>query len=110
MKLKFILVLLVSLIIRTGNVLAQDDNTKTAVAKDDPAAVALTKNLSEEEAYVWPKDPKVMENLKKMAGLQIRFVNPHGIVLRTWYCRIVGIVPRRLDYTPRVRRLLPILQ
>jgi hypothetical protein len=79
MKLKFILVLLVSLIIRTGNVLAQDDNTKTAVAKDDPAAVALTKNLSEEEAYVWPKDPKVMENLKKWQGYKFGLLIHMGL-------------------------------
>ncbi len=55
MKIQLIIILLVCLIIRNGNVLAQEDKSKTVVAKDVPAAVALTKNLSETEAYVWPK-------------------------------------------------------
>jgi alpha-L-fucosidase len=79
MKLKLILFLLVSMIITTGIVLAQDDKNKTAIAPDDPATVALTKNLSEEEAYVWPKDPKVMENLKKWQGYKFGLLIHMGL-------------------------------
>ena len=79
MKLQLILILLISLIINTNIVLAQEDKSKTAVAKDDPAAVALTKNLSETEAYVWPKDPKVMENLKKWQGYKFGLLIHMGL-------------------------------
>jgi alpha-L-fucosidase len=79
MKIQLILILLVNLIINTNIVLAQEDKSKTAVAKDDPAAVALTKNLSETEAYVWPKDPKVMENLKKWQGYKFGLLIHMGL-------------------------------
>jgi alpha-L-fucosidase len=52
---------------------------KTQPNKDDPAAVALTQHLSETEGYVWPKDPKVMENLKKWQGYKFGLLIHMGL-------------------------------
>ncbi|NEW81054.1 MAG: alpha-L-fucosidase [Mariniphaga sp.] len=89
MKRKLILVILFSLVSMAGKVIAQNDNNTPAVSKDDPAAVALTQNLSETDTYVWPKDPKVMENLKKWQGYKFGLLIHMGLyselgIIESW--------------------------
>ena len=52
---------------------------KTQPNKDDPAAVALRQHLSETDGYVYPKDPKVMENLKKWQGYKFGLLIHMGL-------------------------------
>ena len=79
MNQKLIFVFLFSLVCMAGKVLAQADKNIPVVPKDDPAAVALTKNLSENDGYIWPKDPKVMENLKKWQGYKFGLLIHMGL-------------------------------
>ncbi len=79
MNCKVIFLLFFSLAIMAGKVKAQNDKNVTVFPKDDPAAVALTKNISENEGYVWPDDPKVMENLKKWQGYKFGLLIHMGL-------------------------------
>ena len=79
MNRKLILLFLFSLLIMAGNLPAQNDKNTAAVAKDDPMAVELTKKLSETDGYSWPKDPKVMENLKKWQGYKFGLLIHMGL-------------------------------
>jgi alpha-L-fucosidase len=79
MKRKLIFLFLLSFVSIAGNVIAQNDKNTAVVSKDDPAAVALTQNLSETDTYVWPKDPKVMENLKKWQGYKFGLLIHMGL-------------------------------
>jgi len=74
-----IFVLLLSLLIQVGSVYAQVEKEKPVVSKDDPLAVELTKKLSETDGYSWPKDPKVMENLKKWQGYKFGLLIHMGL-------------------------------
>jgi hypothetical protein len=86
MNSKLILVCLLLLVVTTSRLTAQTGNNISVVPKDDPLAVKLTQNLSETDTYVWPKDPKVMENLKKWQGykfgllIHMRLYSELGIV------------------------------
>lgn len=79
MKRKLIAVLMLSLVIVASQAKGQDDKNKAGGAKDDPAAVALTQNVPESEAYVWPEDPKVMENLKRWQGYKFGLLIHMGL-------------------------------
>ncbi len=79
MKRRIITTCILILFILSLNVQAQSGNTATVPAKDDPLAVALTKNLSESDTYVWPKDPKVSENLKKWQGYKFGLLIHMGL-------------------------------
>jgi alpha-L-fucosidase len=79
MKKKLIFAVLFSLLSMAGKVLAQADKNAPVVPKDDPAAVALTQNLSETDGYVWPKDPAVMANLKKWQGYKFGLLIHMGL-------------------------------
>jgi alpha-L-fucosidase len=79
MNWKLIFILLFILLGVAGNALAQVDKNTPVVPKDDPAAVALTQNLSETDTYVWPKDPKVMENLKMWQGYKFGLLIHMGL-------------------------------
>lgn len=79
MNRKLTLLFFISLFVMTGNLSAQNDKNTTVVAKDDPMAVELTKKLSETEGYSWPKDPKVMENLKKWQGYKFGLLIHMGL-------------------------------
>lgn len=79
MKSKLILGSLFLLLNIAGNATAQITNEKSAPAKDDPLAVKLTQNLSETDTYVWPKDPKVLQNLKKWQGYKFGLLIHMGL-------------------------------
>ena len=79
MNCKLIFLLFLSLAIMAGKVMAQNDKNIPVVPKDDPAAVALTKHLRENEGYVWPDDPKVLENLKKWQGYKFGLLIHMGL-------------------------------
>ncbi len=79
MNIKSTLLFLFLLISTIGNIIAQTENEKTAPQKDDPLAVKLTQNLSETDTYVWPKDPKVMQNLKKWQGYKFGLLIHMGL-------------------------------
>ena len=76
---KLIIVLLLLVIATTKSVVAQTDNKASVPPKDDPLAVKLTQNLSETDTYVWPRDPKVMENLKKWQGYKFGLLIHMGL-------------------------------
>ena len=76
---KLLIVFFLSLVIWTNSVIAQTGNIPTAIAKDDPLAVKLTRNLSATDTYVWPKDPKVRENLKKWQGYKFGLLIHMGL-------------------------------
>lgn len=78
MNSKLILVCLLLLVVTTGSLNTQTGNNISVGSKDDPLAVKLTRNLSETDTYVWPKDPKVMENLKKWQGYKFGLLNHMG--------------------------------
>uniref|UniRef100_UPI003217B780 alpha-L-fucosidase n=1 Tax=uncultured Draconibacterium sp. TaxID=1573823 RepID=UPI003217B780 len=59
----------------TGKTIAQEKESST----DDPLAASLTEQLSDSEAYVWPKDPKVLENLKKWQGYKFGLLIHMGL-------------------------------
>ncbi|HSH20781.1 MAG TPA: hypothetical protein VLA03_10025, partial [Draconibacterium sp.] len=70
---------LLSLVI-TGNIaMAQEEKDTTLNSTDDPLATELTSNLSETDTYVWPKDPKVLENLKKWRGYKFGLLIHMGL-------------------------------
>ena len=79
MNRKLILSFFLLIAFTTGRVIAQTANDKAAPAKDDPLAVKLTQNLSETDTYVWPKDPKVMQNLKKWQGYKFGLLIHMGL-------------------------------
>jgi alpha-L-fucosidase len=79
MNSKLIFLLFLSQAIMAGKVMAQNDKNIPVAPKDDPAAVSLTKHLSENEGYVWPDDPKVMENLKKWQGYKFGLLIHMGL-------------------------------
>jgi len=79
MNLKLIFAILFCLTIGTRIVIAQAANDPKAVSKDDPLATELTKNMSETDGYVWPKDPKVMDNLKKWQGYKFGLLIHMGL-------------------------------
>lgn len=60
------------------------DTTKTST--DDPLAMKLTKHVASNSSYVWPKDPKVLANLKKWQGYKFGLIIHMGL-----YCEL-GIV------------------
>ena len=76
---KLLIAFPLSLVLLTNNVIAQTGNTTTAISKDDPLAVKLTRNLSVTDTYVWPKDPKVIENLKKWQGYKFGLLIHMGL-------------------------------
>lgn len=76
---KLIFGLLFAIAITPGSGLAQTVNTTSATPKDDPLAVKLTQNLSETDTYVWPKDPKVMQNLRKWQGYKLGLLIHMGL-------------------------------
>ena len=86
MNRRLIFVFLLFLGTRTCDVIAQSANDTLKVPKDDPLAVKLTKNLSETDSYVWPQDPKVMENLKKWQGYKF------GLLIHMGLYSVLGIV------------------
>jgi alpha-L-fucosidase len=79
MNCKLILLILLNLLIMVGKVMAQNDKKPAVAPKDDPAAVALTQHLSETDSYIWPKDPLVMENLKKWQGYKFGLLIHMGL-------------------------------
>jgi len=79
MKKKVFFCFILSFIMIAGYTRAQENKNSTAVSKDDPLATELTKNLSETDGYVWPKDPKVMENLKKWQGYKFGLLIHMGL-------------------------------
>jgi alpha-L-fucosidase len=78
MKSKLALVCLLMLVVTIDRLFAQTENS-SVLPKDDPLAVKLTQHLSENETYVWPKDPKVMENLKKWQGYKFGLLIHMGL-------------------------------
>jgi len=79
MKRISIFIALLTLVIAIDHGMAQTENKAAAVLKDDPLAVKLTQNLSETDTYVWPKDPKVMQNLKKWQGYKFGLLIHMGL-------------------------------
>lgn len=79
MKSTLILVVLLNLVIVAGTALAQDNKNKAPVSTDDPATATLTKKLTETDTYVWPKDLKVLENLKKWQGYKFGLLIHMGL-------------------------------
>ena len=71
--------IILSLVLVTGSTIAQTDNKTSVLSKNDPLAVELTRNLSETDTYVWPKDPKVKENLKKWQGYKFGLLIHMGL-------------------------------
>ena len=73
------LLFIISFAVWTNSVIAQTGNNTVALSKDDPLAVKLTQNLSETDTYVWPKDPKVKENLRKWQGYKFGLLIHMGL-------------------------------
>ena len=67
MNRKLSFTILLCLVIMASNTFAYV-GADTVRSKDDPLAMKLTQQLSKNEGYVWPKDQKVLENLKKWQG------------------------------------------
>lgn len=74
----FILSCLITLLAFVSPTIAQDTDKK-AVSTDDPLAVKLNQHLSNDFGYTWPKDPKVMENLKKWQGYKFGLLIHMGL-------------------------------
>jgi alpha-L-fucosidase len=79
MNLKLISLILFCLVFWAGSSIAQTGNDTKAVSKDDPLASKLTQNLSNDQGYTWPKDPKVMENLRKWKGYKFGLLIHMGL-------------------------------
>ena len=58
---------------------AQNDSKTKSQSTDDPMAVELTKQLSNDRGYIWPKDPKVQENLNKWQGYKFGLLIHMGL-------------------------------
>ena len=87
MKLRRMLLLLLCWVF-AGNLIAQETNTPKA-STDDPLAVKLTQSLSNNEGYVWPKDPTVLKNLKKWQGYKFGILVHMGLyselgIIESW--------------------------
>ncbi len=57
--------------------------------KDDPMAVELTRQMSDDQGYVWPKEPEVLENLKKWQGYKFGLLIHMGLyselgIIESW--------------------------
>jgi len=70
---------LLSLLIMGNNTMAQKEKNTKLKSTDDPMAVELTRHLSNDHGYVWPKDPKVQENLKKWQGYKFGLLIHMGL-------------------------------
>ncbi len=79
MKRKLSIVVLLALVVAINHGMSQTENKSAAPFKDDPLAVKLTQNLSETDTYVWPKDPKVMQNLKRWQGYKFGLLIHMGL-------------------------------
>ena len=79
MNLKLISLILLYLVFRANSTIAQTGNDTKVVSKDDPLATKLTQNLSNDQGYTWPKDPKVMENLRKWQGYKFGLLIHMGL-------------------------------
>jgi alpha-L-fucosidase len=82
MKIKFLrfgyFICLLNFII-VNTVFAQNDIKSKLKSTDDPMAVELTKHLSNDQGYIWPKDQKVMENLEKWQGYKFGLLIHMGL-------------------------------
>jgi alpha-L-fucosidase len=76
---KLISLILLFLLWQAIGVIAQTGNNTKSVSKDDPLAVKLTQNLSNNDGYVWPKDPAVGKNLKKWQGYKFGLLVHMGL-------------------------------
>jgi len=76
---KIIPLLFLFLVMSSNSLIAQSADDKSGLPKDDPLAVKLTQNLSETDTYVWPKDPRVRENLKKWQGYKFGLLIHMGL-------------------------------
>ncbi len=79
MNRKLISLILLCLVFWEGSTIAQTGNDTKVVSKDDPLATKLTQNLSNDQGYTWPKDPKVMENLRKWQGYKFGLLIHMGL-------------------------------
>ncbi len=79
MNYKLIIAFLLLSVLVSNSSNAQTGNNASVPPKDDPLAVKLTQNLSETDTYVWPRDPKVMENLKKWQGYKFGLLIHMGL-------------------------------
>ena len=79
MNFKSSILIILSLAILANSAIAQTGNNAVALSKDDPLAVKLTQELSETDTYVWPKDPKVKENLRKWQGYKFGLLIHMGL-------------------------------
>ncbi len=79
MNRKLIALILLCIVFLAGSAIAQTGKDAKALPKDDPLAVKLTQNLSNDQGYTWPKDPKVKENLKKWQGYKFGLLIHMGL-------------------------------
>ena len=79
MNKKLTFVMLLCIVFITSRAIPQSGIDAKTAPKDDPLAVKLTKQLSETDTYVWPKDPEVMENLKKWQGYKFGLLIHMGL-------------------------------
>lgn len=79
MKTKLLIIgcffLLFGLVLIADNAIAQTDKNST----DDPLAAELTQHLANDHGYVWPKNPKVLENLEKWQGYKFGLLIHMGL-------------------------------
>ena len=78
MNRKLSFTILLCLVIMASNTFAYV-GADTVRSKDDPLAMKLTQQLSKNEGYVWPKDQKVLENLKKWQGYKFGLLIHMGL-------------------------------
>jgi len=90
---KFMILLLLGIVIKTNCTTAQEDKKKTSVSTNDPVAMGLTKQLENEYGYIWPKDPKVLENLKKWQGYKFGLLIHMGLYSELGIVESWGLCP-----------------
>lgn len=78
MNRKLSFTILLCLIIVASRAIAYN-GADTVKSKDDPLAMKLTQQVSKNEGYVWPKDQKVLENLKKWQGYKFGLLIHMGL-------------------------------
>ena len=71
--------LLLNLVIITNYSMAQEEKKELSASQNDPLTMGLTEQLENDQGYVWPKNTKVLENLKKWQGYKFGLLIHMGL-------------------------------